>query len=112
MKKTTFNPSDKTIAVKSGSVPSMPKGEAGRSHAKPKNPSFSASCSQPETCALGKSKIQAQIANPTAMPVAAPAFVAPRQNMPPSKAGRTCATPRKAINPIAAKASEPPERRK
>ena len=37
------------------------------------------------------------------------ARVAPRQKMPPSSAGRTCATPRKAISPMEASAAEPPE---
>ena len=57
----------------------------------------------------GKNNVYAQITIPMLNPKAAPNLVAPRQKIPPRSEGKICATPIKEINPIAARADDPPE---
>ena len=60
----------------------------------------------------GRNIVNAHVMKPMLNPAAAPTRVAPRQKIPPNIAGKTCATPANEINPIAASAADPPDRRK
>ena len=90
----------------------MPKSACGLSQPIPSGPcamtSAGMAASGPKD---GRSSVQVQMARPAVMPSAAPVRVAPRQKRPKSIAGSTCATPAKAMSPIAESAAPPPDRR-
>ena len=111
-KPSAFNASDQNMACIKGSSPVIPNRACGRSQPSPNGP-----------CAItpagmnvpapndGRNKAHSQTADPSISPMAAPLRVAPRQKMPPSKAGMNCATPTKAIRPMVASDDPPPDKR-
>ena len=99
-------------ACTSGSKPSNPNKAWGLSAPMPQGPSEKtdavSAASGPK---LGKNIVQIQMEKPKRRPATAPFRVEPRQNKPPNKAGKNCATPAKDTRPIAARAAPPPEMR-
>jgi hypothetical protein len=88
----------------------VPNSACGRSQDRPKAPWLKTSTDRTAPGPKdGRNEVKAQTKSPVTSPISAPTRVAPRQKMPPIIAGRTWATPRKAISPMAAKAADPPE---
>ena len=100
----------RSTACTIGSSPVIPNSASGRSQPIPtgRRPAPSAGQKSPPGPKRQKQRID-QTAKPTPSPASAPMRVAPRQNSPPTSAGRICATPTKAISPIAASAAPPPD---
>ena len=111
-KAAVLSDSDQITVWRSGSISLIPKRARGRSQSRPQGPSAITCRGITASPKAGRKSVQAQTAAPSARPVPAPRAVPPRQKMPPSIAGRICATPAKAMSPIADSAVPVPVRRK